>query len=320
MKLLTFNTDAGPHLGSLGAAGRIVDLTSASLGDPALASMQHLIEAGAAALDRARSLTASAAETLDPEQVEWLAPLPQPLQIRDFAVYEEHMRVAGKRVGQLIEKLGGPPADSDPRPVPPVWYQQPIYYKSNRFATAGPQTTISWPAGSGVIDYELELACVIGRTGRDITVADAGAHIFGFTLFNDLTARDWQFMEMQGPFGPAKGKDFDGANVFGPVIVTADEIGAAPALAMRAFVNGELWSEGNSSTMYWSFAEMIAHVSRAETLYAGEILGSGTVGGGCGLELGRFLQHGDVVTLEIEGIGRTETTIHAPHIKERVML
>jgi 2-keto-4-pentenoate hydratase/2-oxohepta-3-ene-1,7-dioic acid hydratase in catechol pathway len=171
-----------------------------------------------------------------------------------------------------------------------------------------------------VIDYELELACVIGRRGRDIAAADAGAYIFGYTIFNDLTARDWQFREMQGPLGPAKGKDFDGANVLGPVIVTADELGDAPALAMRAHVNGELWSQGNSGTMHWSWGQMIEHVSRSETLHPCEVLGSGTVGGGCGLELGRFLAHDDVIALEIDGIGRIETRIDAPHVRDRLVL
>ena len=124
---------------------------------------------------------------------------------------------------------------------------------------------------------------------------------------------------MQGPLGPAKGKDFDGANILGPVIVTADAIDAGD-LAMRARVNGELWSEGSSSAMHWSFAQMIAHASRSETLYPGEILGSGTVGGGCGLEVGRFLKDGDEVTLEVEGLGVLSVEIDAPHVRERVRL
>ena len=251
---------------------------------------------------------------VDPGSVRWLAPLPVPPQMRDFLVFEEHMRMAGWRGAQLRAQWGAPAAPPEPMPIPPIWFEQPIYYKGNRFAVAGPDSAVRWPPNSTIIDYELEIACVIGTGGRDIAAADAQTHIFGYTIFNDLTARDLQFREMQGPLGPAKGKDFDGANILGPVIVTADEIGDLDALAMRARVNGELWSEGRVGTMHWSFADIIAHVSASETLHPGEILGSGTVGGGCGLELGRFLQHGDVIELEIEGIGRIATTIDAPHV------
>nr|WP_087574650.1 fumarylacetoacetate hydrolase family protein [Sphingomonas sp. CDS-1] len=318
MKLLTFENGSRPKLGALADNGHIIDLSS--LGDPVFASMQALIEAGPEALAKARDIVAASEGGLDPEQVRWLAPLPVPAQMRDFLVFEVHMQGAVWNGAKLREHLGdGPPAPTSAPPVPPIWYQQPIYYKCNRFAVVGPGTTVNWPSYSFVADYELELACVIGRGGSDISVEDAPSHIFGYTILNDLTARDAQFKEMQGPLGPAKGKDFDGANVLGPVIVTADEIDPE-ALAMRAYVNDELWSEGSSATMHWSFPELIAYVSRSETLHPGEVLGSGTVGNGCGLELGRLLQHGDVVTLEIEGIGRQTTTIHAPHIPERLVL
>lgn len=318
MKLLTFEHGSGPRLGALGIDGRIVDLSAE--GDPAFASMQALIEAGPESLVQARDVVSASQGGFDPDQVRWLAPLPVPAQIRDFLVFEVHMQGAVWNGARLRERLGeGPPAPTSAPPVPPIWYQQPIYYKGNRFAVSGPGSTVDWPSYSFVADYELELACVIGRGGRDISVEDAPSHIFGYTILNDLTARDAQFKEMQGPLGPAKGKDFDGANVLGPVIVTADELDP-DALAMRAWVNDELWSEGSSATMHWSFAELIAYVSRSETLHPGEVLGSGTVGKGCGLELGRMLRHGDVVTLEIEGIGRQTTTINAPHIPERLVL
>lgn len=314
MKLLTFETDTGARLGALGSDGGIVDL-SGRAGDPAFLSMQALIEAGPRALDRARLIVERADGGIDPASVRWLAPLPVPVQMRDFLVFEEHMRMAGWQGAKLRAKWGAPPAPSEPMPIPDVWFEQPIYYKCNRFAVSGPGDTVHWPAYSRIIDYELELACVIGKGGRDIAAADAAGHIFGYTIFNDLTARDAQFREMQGPLGPAKGKDFDGANMIGPVIVTADEIDPAN-LAMRARVNGELWSEGDSATMHWSFGQMIEHVSRSETLHPGEILGSGTVGGGCGLELGRFLKHGDRIELEIEGIGTLAAVIDAPHVPE----
>jgi 2-keto-4-pentenoate hydratase/2-oxohepta-3-ene-1,7-dioic acid hydratase in catechol pathway len=128
-------------------------------------------------------------------------------------------------------------------------------------------------------------------------------HIFGFTIFNDFSARDAQLAEMGGQLGPAKGKDFDGANSFGPWIVTLDEIGDPHALDMEARVNGERWGGGNSSTMHHKWPAILAHISASETLRAGEIIGSGTVGTGCGLELGRQLKAGDVVELEVEKIG-----------------
>jgi 2-keto-4-pentenoate hydratase/2-oxohepta-3-ene-1,7-dioic acid hydratase in catechol pathway len=229
------------------------------------------------------------------------------------------MRMAGWNGAKLRALQGAPPAPATPPPVPAIWYEQPLYYKCNRFATAGTDSTVRWPAYSGVIDYELEIACVIGRKGRDIQAANAPDYIFGYTIFNDLTARDAQFKEMQGPLGPAKGKDFDGANVMGPVIVTADSIDAAN-LRMRAWVNGELRCDNRSNTMHWSFNHIIEHVSRSETLHPGEILGSGTVGGGCGLEIGRFLKHGDRIELEVEQIGTLIVTIDAPHVLTEITL
>jgi 2-keto-4-pentenoate hydratase/2-oxohepta-3-ene-1,7-dioic acid hydratase in catechol pathway len=317
MKLLTFDAGTGAQLGALGADGGIVPLASGH-DDAAFASMQALIEAGRPALDRARRRVERSAGGIDPAIVRWLAPLPVPPQMRDFLVFEEHMRMAGWQGARLRATWGAPPAPAQPMPIPPIWYEQPIYYKCNRFAVSGPGE-VRWPAYSRVIDYELELACIIGKGGRDIAAADAPDHIFGYTIFNDFTARDAQFREMQGPLGPAKGKDFDGANMLGPVIVTADEIDPAN-LAMRARVNGLLWSDGNSAAMHWSFGQIIEHVSRSETLHPGEILGSGTVGGGCGLELGRFLKHGDRVELEIEGIGVLRAMIDAPHVQEEVRL
>jgi 2-keto-4-pentenoate hydratase/2-oxohepta-3-ene-1,7-dioic acid hydratase in catechol pathway len=319
MRLLTFEHAGRPKLGALAPDGGIVDVAERHP-HPALASMQNLIEGGGEVLAIVGRIVGEATETIDPSSVRWLSPLPRPVQMRDFLVFEEHMRMAGWQGAKLRASWGGPPAPAEPMPIPPIWYEQPIYYKGNRFAVTGSGVDVAWPAASRVIDYELELACVIGAGGRDIAAADAPAHIFGYTIFNDLTARDWQFKEMQGPLGPAKGKDFDGANVLGPLIATADEFDGYPALNMRAFVNDELWSAGNSATMHWTWGDIIQHVSRSETLHPGEVLGSGTVGGGCGLELGRFLANGDVIALEIDGIGRIENRIIAPHVVERLTL
>ena len=160
-----------------------------------------------------------------------------------------------------------------------------------------------WPDYSNIMDFELELACVIGKKGRDIDKTRADDHIFGYTIYNDFSARDAQMLETPGMLGPAKGKDFDDSIILGPVIVTRDELTDPYNLRMQARVNGETWCDSNSNTIYWTFSDMIAHISSSETIYPGEVIGSGTVGLGCGLEHLRFLNDGDVVELEIEHIG-----------------
>ncbi|WP_312860512.1 fumarylacetoacetate hydrolase family protein [Neoaquamicrobium sediminum] len=157
--------------------------------------------------------------------------------------------------------------------------------------------------GETRFDYELELGVFLSRKGKDIRPEDAYDHIFGYCIFNDFTARTAQLREMTGQLGPAKGKDFDTGNAMGPWLVTADEVSDPHNLTMTARINGEEWSRGNSGEMHHKFPAVLAHISSDETLYAGEFIGSGTVGSGCGLELGRFLKHGDVVELEIEGLG-----------------
>ncbi|MBB3059819.1 fumarylacetoacetate hydrolase family protein [Microbulbifer rhizosphaerae] len=331
MKLVTFDSGTGPLLGALAADGSICDLAAAHRArfggnSPVYASMQNLIEAGPPALDLARelveSMPAAAHIEISPgkAQPHLLAPLPVPMQLRDFMGFETHVRQAGHSVMRLQAKArgdtealaeierAGPPKPMD------AWFRQPLYYKCNRFAMAGTDTDLHWPAYSSLMDFELELAVVIGRQGRDIPKAEAGKYIFGYTIYNDFSARDAQAAEMGGPLGPAKGKDFDGANVMGPCIVTADEIGDPYNLPMRARVNGETWTDGNSGSIHWTFEDMIAHVSRGETLYPGEIFGSGTVGNGCGLEHMRFLDHGDLVELEIPPIGVLRNRVLAPHL------
>jgi 2-keto-4-pentenoate hydratase/2-oxohepta-3-ene-1,7-dioic acid hydratase in catechol pathway len=163
------------------------------------------------------------------------------------------------------------------------------------------------------MDFELELACIIGRKGVDIAKAQAHDFVFGYTIFNDFSARDAQCRETEGRLGPAKGKDFDKGNVFGPCVVTADEIGDPYALGMTARINGETRCNGSSSTMYWRFDDLIAHISAGETLHPGEIIGSGTVGDGCGHEHMRYLDDGDVVELEIEKIGILKNRVVRRH-------
>jgi len=302
MKLATFDSGEGPRLGAVIDDDRsVVDLGRAfqrrhGHTEAALESMLALIDAGEAGRAAA---DAAAADPPDDDvtavtAVRLLAPLPEPRQIRDFLCFEEHLRnsfaQAERMTGRVFE-------------IPKVWYEQPIYYKANRFSVVGPDAEVVWPHYAELLDYELELACVIGTGGVDIARDDALTHVFGWTIFNDVSARDAQMREMAGQLGPAKGKDFDTGNVLGPWIVTADEIGDPQALTMVARVNGEEWSRGTSAAMHHTFADVIAFVSRSETLHPGEVLGSGTVGTGCGLEQGRYLSPGDVVELEIEKIG-----------------
>ncbi|MBI2316029.1 MAG: fumarylacetoacetate hydrolase family protein, partial [Betaproteobacteria bacterium] len=173
---------------------------------------------------------------------------------------------------------------------------------------------VHWPTYSKVIDYELEIGVITWKPGKNIPVEQASSHVFGYTIFNDFSARDEQYTEMQSGLGPAKGKDFDTGNALGPWLVTADEIPDPQALTMVTRVNGEEWSRGNSRDMRHTFRDIIAYVSLEETLYAGEVLGSGTVGNGCGNELGRFLKHGDELELEVSGIGVLRNRIVAPHV------
>jgi 2-keto-4-pentenoate hydratase/2-oxohepta-3-ene-1,7-dioic acid hydratase in catechol pathway len=187
--------------------------------------------------------------------------------------------------------------------VPDVWYQRPTWYKCNRFSFVGHEAEVTWPPYAELMDFECELACVIGRRGTNIPANEARDYIFGLTIFNDFSARDIQVVERPLGMGPMKGKDFDTGNVLGPWIVTLDEIGDPQALDMEARVNGERWGGGNSSAMHHTFSDILAFISQSETLHPGEVIASGTVPTGCGLELGRFLQSGDVVELEIEKIG-----------------
>lgn len=229
------------------------------------------------------------------------APLPVPKSFRDFYAFEEHVKTARENRG--LEMI-------------PEWYEIPVFYFSNHLAIKGPEEEIIKPEESDWLDYELEVACVIGKEGRNIPAAEADKYIFGYCILNDWSARDLQRKEMKVGLGPAKGKDF--ATSIGPWIVTKDELEPLKAgkgfnLAMKARVNGVLLSEGNMKDIYYSFAEMIEQASKGVTLYPGEIIGSGTVGTGCILELGpkvhRWLKPGDRVELEIEKLGVLKNTI-----------
>ncbi len=227
------------------------------------------------------------------EDIRLYSPLLRPGALLDFYTFEQHVRTCRAKRGL---------------DVVPEWYDYPAYYNGNPRAVNGYGDSIVFPKNEDRRDYELELAVVIGKKGKDISVENAAEYIAGYTVMNDWSARSVQAQVMKIGLGPAKGKDF--ATTLGPCLVTADEIEDVRNLTMTAHVNGEEWSRGNSGDSHYTFEQMIAFASEGVTLYPGDVLGSGTVGTGCGLELGKFLQPGDVVELEIEGIGKLRNTVH----------
>jgi len=266
--------------------------------------MQSVIEEGDYGLEQAHHLLrrSNRRALLKVADVTFLPPI-LPVQFRDCLVFETHLQNSFA----AARKMTGRPFD-----IPPVWYQQPIYYKGNRLSFIGHGGEVIWPHYAKNLDIELELAIVVGRKGKDIRPEDAEDHIFGYTILNDVSARDAQMVEMPGQLGPAKGKDFDTGNILGPYILTADEVAHPVALNMEARVNGERWGGGNSRDMHHDFGAILAHISASETLYPGEVIGSGTVGTGCGLEIGKQLQPGDRFELEIEQIGILANRIVTP--------
>ena len=227
------------------------------------------------------------------------SPLPHPRSFRDFYAFEEHVKTARARRG--LEMV-------------PEWYHFPVFYFSNASVFVGPDAPVKRPKAAQWLDYELEIACVIGKAGVDIPAAKAGDYIAGFCVLNDWSARDLQREEVKVGLGPAKGKDF--ATSMGPWLVTPDELddvrvpgekGDRYDLVMTARVNGVEYSRGNFRDIYYTFAEMIERASADCPLHPGDVIGSGTVGTGCILELGPercpWLQPGDVVELEIERLG-----------------
>ena len=232
-------------------------------------------------------------------EVTLLSPIPEPPTLRDFYAFEQHVKSA-----RALRNLG----------MIPEWYEIPTFYFSNTSEIYGSDQPVPYPVGSQELDIELEIACVIGREGKDIPVEEAANYIAGYTIMNDWSARDFQRKDMKLNLGPGKGKDF--ATSLGPWLVTSDELasrrtgsGASERydMTMLARVNGKEISRGNFNQIYYSFPQMIAYASRNARLRVGDVIGSGTVGTGCLLELGTevhpWFQRGDTIELEIEGIG-----------------
>jgi 2-keto-4-pentenoate hydratase/2-oxohepta-3-ene-1,7-dioic acid hydratase in catechol pathway len=253
---------------------------------------ERLAEAG----ERARS---DPRDVLDLDDVRLLAPVPSPPTVRDFYAFEQHVRTARARRG----------LDMDPD-----WYELPVFYFSNPYAVNGPGDDVAVPPGSSELDYELEVAAVVGRGGVDLDPETAASHIAGFCVMNDWSARDVQRREMKLSMGPVKGKDF--ATTLGPLLVTPDELepyraGQAYDLTMTASVNGKEYTRATLADVYWSFGQMLAYASRGTRVAPGDVIGSGTCGTGCILELSLvhgsdaypWLRPGDEVELAVEHLG-----------------
>ncbi len=293
MKFVTFSTS--------NSALRPGLLTDDGIQSVPFASLMDLIQAGDEGLERVRSIRDKSRIPLN--EVRLHAPILHPTTFRDGYGFENHVKTANANRG---------------RNVPAEWYKFPTFYFTNPGNIFGPDDEIPYPSYTNEMDYELEIAVVIGKPGINIKPKDAPKHIFGYTIFNDWSARDVQHEELKVGLGPAKGKDF--ASALGPCIITVDDLTdkatSRPGvyeLEMRGRINGVERSRGNFKDLYWSFGDLLARASENVKLLPGDIIGSGTVGTGCLLELtkgqGPWLNEGDVVELEIERIGILKNTV-----------
>ncbi|SIR27589.1 fumarylacetoacetate hydrolase family protein [Bosea sp. TND4EK4] len=272
---------------------------------PGLSLVQLLGDDGER-LSRAAEQARASPELIVPwEDADLLAPIPQPPSLRDFYAFEQHAR-AGRRSRGL--------------PMAPEWFEIPVFYFTNPAAVVASRSTVKGAPGSLMLDFEAEIAAVVGLPARDVAPEQAGRHIVGLMIMNDWSARDHQRKEAAVGLGPAKGKDF--ATTLGPYLVTLDELesarkGAAFDLSISASVNGRRYTTGNLADISWSFEEMLSFAARGATVRTGDIIGSGTCSTGCILELSQshgadrfpWLSSGDQVVIEVERLGLIENTI-----------
>jgi 2-keto-4-pentenoate hydratase/2-oxohepta-3-ene-1,7-dioic acid hydratase in catechol pathway len=301
MKWCTFRSSAEPELDRVGLLSGD-DIAAL----PAGTRLMDLIGQGHHEMRRAGETALESGERFARSAVSLRPPIPNPPSIRDFSSFHEHISVSMRNIGATFNDN---------------WFEAPVFYftsPNNLFADG---ELVRIPGDTRQMDYELEIACVIGRGGIDIAPADALDHVAGYTILNDWSARDLQAAEMKRlPIGPGKGKD--ASTSIGPYLVTSDELedrasGTGFDLTMTARVNGTEYSRGVWSSLYWSFAEMIAFASRSSPLVPGDIIGAGTVGTGCILEQSGthgadrypWLKEGDTVELEIERIGTLTNTV-----------
>ncbi|MFH1329241.1 MAG: fumarylacetoacetate hydrolase family protein [Actinomycetota bacterium] len=270
----------------------------------AVAEALEFVEDGAAAgLDGARL-------AYDFGEVRLLAPVPRPPLIRDASAFLGHIRFGKECVSGARDITAVPP---DAR-GPAMFYELPPYFHQSGAIVAGPHDPIVKPRFTEQLDFEFEFGVYIGKKGSNIPASEAAEHIAGFTIYNDVSARDVQFREMQLYLGPAKGKNFEGANIMGPCLVTPDEVDP-DNLRMVARVNGEVVVDDHSSGMYYKFPQLIEWISQEEYLYPGDFIASGTCDHGTCMTstLKRWLQVGDVVELEVEGLGIIRNEVVPSH-------
>lgn len=267
----------------------VAGAAAAMLGDPSWpTSLRGILARDGAALAPCRELLARLEAAEVPagtarggDHAVFAPPVPDPGSFLDFYAFEEHVRRARERRGLAMI---------------PEWYTYPVYYRSNQRGFVATGTEVRFPPGETMMDFELELAAILGAPLASPSAAEAEAAIAGFALLNDWSARAIQREVMKVGLGPNKGKDF--ATSLGPWLVTPDELGDWRELTLEARVNGEVWSRGRVGAMHWSWGELLAFAGEGVRFEPGDVFGSGTVGGGCGLELGRFLADGDVVELD----------------------
>ncbi len=310
MKLVTFLQAGTEKIGAVMAEGRILDLAAA---DPRLAvDMLTLIRRQDELLPLARTLAATPPmlALLDAASVTLLAPIPRPVSLRDGYAFRQHVATARRNRG--LEMI-------------PEFDLFPVTYFTNHLAVTGPGKVLVQDHHLVRLDFELEVAIVTGRPLKNATLEEADAAIFGYMVMNDWSARMLQMEEMKLSLGPCKGKDF--ATSLGPWLVTKDELhlertpqGEILHAAMTCEVNGHRLSNGNADSMNWTFAQILQRTSYGIQMVAGEVIGSGTVGTGCLLELNGskitdnlWLKAGDEVAMAVEGLGRlVNTIVHAP--------
>lgn len=300
MKLVTYDPGSGPRAG-VDVDADVVDASALLGGAYTLRDVQALLEIEDG-VERLRDALQSdiAAPRVPLASARLRSPILRPPSVRDHIAFEEHASAQGSRQ------------------LPDVWYRLPIFYFSNPLCILGPDESFPYPAATKVLDYELEIGAIIGREGSNVLEADADAYIAGYTIYNDWSCRDLQFDEMRFSLGPAKGKD--AATSLGPWVVTPDELdpylrNGVLHVRCTVKVNGELWMDGHAGGMHHTFGAMVERASQDSRVVPGDVLGSGTVGGGSIGEAirkgfpARYLQPGDVVEMEMEGIGVLRNTV-----------
>jgi len=317
MKLATYlNLNHQERIGSVNTNTQtVLDLQACYIAkykkeNPAFKTMLDLIDAGKEALDEAQALSDHFKGDIQFQHnlrdIQLLSPVPEPRQIRDFNNAEGHWRNAPAGMEILRARLSNKPVPNRSDisvTIPEVNYTQPIFYISNRFNVVGHDATVTWPKYSNWFDYEGEFGVYIAKKGKNISQSEAKDYIFGYSIFNDFSARDKQMREMEGRMGPTKGKSFDTGNAIVPWIVTKDEIDNAQNLKVTVRVNHEVWGESSTTTMVHSFEKIIEYISESETIHPGEFLGSGTIAGCCSLECDKWMKDGDTIEIEFEKLG-----------------